>query len=65
MAYLPTGMKVKSAILFSIVCTTLSRPLFRNIPELVRTLHAKTDANGTQIELNRQGAKRSFFCESK
>lgn len=34
----PTGMKVKSAILFSIFWIVLSFPLFKNIPELVRTL---------------------------
>nr|ACU20030.1 unknown [Glycine max] len=33
-----SGMKVKSAILFSIFWTILSFPLFKNIPELVRTL---------------------------
>lgn len=36
--YIPTGIKVKSAILFSMVLITLSRPLARNVPELVRTL---------------------------
>jgi hypothetical protein len=36
--FIPTGMKVKSAILFSTSLTILSRPLLRNIPELVRTL---------------------------
>jgi len=35
---IPTGMKVKSAILLSIFWIILSCPLFRNIPELVRTL---------------------------
>ena len=35
---IPTGIKVKSEILFSIVLMTLSRPLARNVPELVRTL---------------------------
>ena len=35
---IPTGMNVKSAILFSISLTILSCPLLRNIPELVRTL---------------------------
>jgi len=35
-------MKVKSAILFSIALITLSRPLWRNMPELVRTLHTHT-----------------------
>lgn len=34
-------MKVKSAILFSTSLMTLSRPLFRNIPELVRTLNPR------------------------
>ena len=36
--YLPMGMNVKSAILFSMFLMILSCPLFRNIPELVRTL---------------------------
>lgn len=35
---LPIGMNVKSAILFSMLLMILSCPLFRNIPELVRTL---------------------------
>lgn len=39
--YLPTGIKVKSEIRFSISLTILSRPLARKVPELVRTLHAK------------------------
>ena len=34
----PTGMKEKSESLFSIVLTVLSRPLGKNVPELVRTL---------------------------
>jgi len=37
----PTGIKVKSAILFSIFLTISSPPLSRNAPELVRTLNAK------------------------
>ena len=41
--YVPTGMNVKSAILFSIALMILSRPLGRNVPELVRTL--KTTKN--------------------
>lgn len=39
--YIPTGMKVKSAILFSMVRTILSCPLWRNVPELVRTLRRR------------------------
>ena len=39
--YVPTGIKVKSAILFSIFLTILSRPLARKVPELVRTLNVK------------------------
>lgn len=39
--YIPAGMKVKSAILFSISLIVLSRPLGRNVPELVRTLQIK------------------------
>lgn len=37
----PTGMKVKSAILFSMSLMILSRPLLKNIPELVRTLQIR------------------------
>ncbi|KAF5790940.1 hypothetical protein HanXRQr2_Chr09g0389011 [Helianthus annuus] len=33
--------KVKSAILFSMVRTVLSRPRAKNVPELVRTLNEK------------------------
>lgn len=40
--HIPAGMKVKSAILFSMFLIILSRPLLRNIPELVRTLQNKT-----------------------
>ena len=36
--HIPTGMKVKSAILFSMFLIILSWPLFKNAPELVRTL---------------------------
>lgn len=39
--HIPTGKNVKSDILFSIALMTLSRPLWRNMPELVRTLLAK------------------------
>lgn len=42
---LPTGMKVKSASLFSMSLIILSWPLLRNIPELVRTLHKMIKAN--------------------
>lgn len=35
---LPAGRKVKSAIFFSIFLIILSRPLAKNVPELVRTL---------------------------
>jgi len=37
----PTGIKVKSAILFSIFFTILSAPLLRKAPELVRSLNTK------------------------
>jgi hypothetical protein len=37
----PTGMKVKSAILFSILLIILSCPLMIKVPELVRTLNIK------------------------
>jgi len=49
--HIPTGMKVKSAILFSIALTILSCPLWRNMPELVRTLHTRTlhDAENYQL----------------
>lgn len=36
---LPTGRKVKLAIFFSMFLIILSRPLAKNVPELVRTLH--------------------------
>lgn len=39
--YVPIGIKVKSAILFSMFLTILSRPLARNVPELVLTLNVK------------------------
>lgn len=39
--HIPTGMNVKSAILFSMVWMILSCPLLRNMPELVRTLKKK------------------------
>lgn len=42
---LPTGMKVKSAILFSMSLIVLSRPLARNVPELVRTLYEEVGAS--------------------
>ena len=35
---IPTGINVKSAIRFSMSLMILSRPLLKNIPELVRTL---------------------------
>jgi hypothetical protein len=38
---LPTGIKVKSAILFSIFLTILSCPLSIKVPELVLTLNTK------------------------
>lgn len=38
LSHIPTGIKVKSAILCSMVLMILSRPLARNVPELVRTL---------------------------
>lgn len=41
LSHIPTGMKAKSAILFSMFWTILSRPLVRKVPELVRTLHVK------------------------
>jgi len=37
----PTGIKVKSAILFSIFLRILSCPLLIKVPELVRALYAK------------------------
>lgn len=42
-SHIPTGMKVKSAILFSMVRTTLSRPLAKKVPELVRTLYERKE----------------------
>jgi len=39
--YIPTGIKVKSAILFSIFLTVLSCPLTKKVPELVRLLNGK------------------------
>lgn len=42
---IPTGIKAKSAILFSMFLMILSRPLFKNIPELVRTLQKKKKIN--------------------
>lgn len=47
----PTGMKVKSAILFSMSLMILSRPLLKNIPELVRTLQIKMLSVLSGIEL--------------
>jgi len=37
----PTGIKVKSAILFSILLKILSCPLSIKVPELVRALNSK------------------------
>ena len=41
LSLIPAGIKEKSAILFSTSLTSLSRPLLKNIPELVRTLKKK------------------------
>lgn len=40
---IPIGKKVKSASLFSMSLTILSRPLAKNVPELVLTLNAKNE----------------------
>lgn len=58
---IPTGIKEKLAILFSMLLIILSRPLLRNIPELVRTLQLSVYKLIQHLKLRRQqGYSRSY-----